>query len=93
MTVQVKNLIQKPLSLFITTTCPFCINANKLAVRQGVNPEVVRLDETSEGPAIRRELTELTDQRTVPYVFSKGEFIGGFTDLAKKSPEFWNSLK
>lgn len=91
--MSLKAVIQKPLSLFVTTTCPFCVNARKLAANNGVNAQVVELDRVPEGGEIRKDLTELTKQRTVPYVFSKGEFIGGYSDLSQKDSSFWNKLK
>lgn len=91
--MSLKAAIQKPLSLFVTTTCPFCVNARKMASSNGVNAHVVELDRVSDGAEIRKDLTELTKQRTVPYVFSKGEFIGGFSDLSQKDASFWDKLK
>ncbi len=34
-----------------------------------------------EGPEIQKELTSITGQKTVPFIFINGHFIGGNSDL------------
>lgn len=89
----VATQIRKPLFLAVTSTCPFCLNALRLAEHHDIKPEVMFLDKSTDGPEIRKELTGVTRQRTVPYVFSHGNFIGGFTELSKRPPSFWTGLK
>lgn len=88
----VSKLVQKPLFLAVTSTCPFCLNALRLAEHHDVEPEVLVLDKTAQGPELRKELAAITRQKTVPYIFSHGTFIGGFTELSKKSHSFWIGL-
>lgn len=93
MSSAIKTFIKKPLALYVTTTCPFCISARKLAAQQGINASVVELDNESKRQDIVDELVKLTNQKTVPYVFSQGTFIGGSSDLAAKPQTFWDKLK
>ncbi|PRT55136.1 Glutaredoxin-1 [Wickerhamiella sorbophila] len=89
----VAKLIEKPLFLAIKRTCPYCQRALQLAQEHGVTPEVVDVLENEATMELREELTARTGQRTVPYVFSKGRFIGGYTELAQEPQSFWDSLK
>lgn len=86
-------LVRKPLFLAVTTTCPFCKNAISLAKSKGVTPEVVELDVRKEGADLRRELSAMTEQTTVPYVFSFNNFVGGFDQLKKQPDAFWDKVR
>lgn len=93
MSSAIKTFIKQPLALYVTTTCPFCSNARKLASQHGINASVIELDNESKRKDIVDELVKLTNQKTVPYVFSQGYFIGGFSDLSAKPQSFWEKLK
>lgn len=87
----IAKIAKQPLSLFVTSTCPFCNGARKLAAEKRVNANVVFLDAEPQTD-LRQKLTELTGQKTVPYVFSHDKFIGGFSELKKQPQEFWDLL-
>lgn len=60
--------------------CGFCRKAKKLLEDKQLpfvyyDVDVMKMD--------RKELTELTGQKTIPMVFHKTKFIGGYTDLVK----------
>lgn len=89
----VSKLIEKPLFMAIKRTCPFCQRALKLSSEHGVTPEIVDVLESKETQKVRDDLAAKTGQNTVPYVYSKGRFIGGYSDLAKEPESFWKGLQ
>lgn len=86
----VQKIAAKPLALFVTKSCPFCNAARRLAQDRHVDAEVVVLDHDKK--SLRQELTGLTGQTTVPYVFSRSKFIGGYTELSKQPQSFWDAI-
>ena len=77
-----------PALIFSKTTCGFCARAKMCfdAVRDAgeldgfEGPAVFELNELPNGAEIQGALTEMTGQRTVPYVFVRSQFIGGGTE-------------
>ena len=68
--------------LFTKNSCPVCTRAKRLLESEGIEAEVVAIDEPVNAylaPLLLRE----TEQGTVPYVYIRGEFIGGFDELDK----------
>lgn len=66
--------------IFGTRSCSFCYRAQHLLKSQGVSYSFIDLGEAGSG-AMRQELRSETDQFTVPYVYLRGKFVGGFTEL------------
>ena len=74
--------------IFSKTTCGFCARAKMCfdAVREAgalegfEGPTVFELNEMPNGAELQGVLTEITGQRTVPYVFVQSKFIGGGTE-------------
>ena len=65
--------------MYATRTCPFCIRAEQLLRRKGVNDlEMVLLDAE---PARRAEMMERTGRRTVPQIYIGETHVGGCDDL------------
>ncbi|TYZ61891.1 hypothetical protein PybrP1_004832, partial [[Pythium] brassicae (nom. inval.)] len=74
----VQALIQKePVLVFSKTHCPHCARVKALFKDLKTDFELVELDEHADGSEIQDLLLELTNQRTVPNVFIKGQHIGG----------------
>lgn len=69
----------KPVRLFTTQFCPYCVMAKRLLQRKGAAYEEVPVDGDS---AKREELTRMTGRRTVPQIFIGDTHVGGFDDLA-----------
>jgi len=69
----------KPVKVYLTRWCPFCIQARSLLDRKGVDYEAIDVDGD---PATRTWLRDVTGQRTVPQIFIGEESIGGYTELA-----------
>lgn len=65
--------------MYTTATCPYCIRAKQFLKSKGVQSiEEIRVDGE---PALRRQMMEITGQRTVPQIFIGGQHVGGCDDL------------
>ncbi len=69
----------KPVTIYSTPTCPYCINAKKLFTNLNVPFTDVDL---SANPTLAEELSNKHNWRTVPMIFIGDEFVGGFDDVA-----------
>lgn len=69
----------KPVKVYLTEWCPFCVRARRLLDQKGVPYEAIDVDGDF---ATRRWLSEVTGQRTVPQIFIGEEPIGGYTELS-----------
>ena len=65
--------------VYSTTVCPYCIRAKQLLERKGIEYKEINLN--NEAPEVRMELMQRTNHRTVPQIFVKDQFIGGFDQL------------
>ena len=69
----------KPVKMFSTASCPFCIRAKALLKQRGVAAiDEVRIDER---PAERATMIQLTQRYTVPQIFIGEVHVGGCDDL------------
>jgi glutaredoxin 3 len=69
----------KPVRMFTTLTCPYCIRAKALLQQRGVTQiDEVRIDLE---PGQREYMIELTGRRTVPQIFIGDAHVGGCDDL------------
>ncbi|HMO45541.1 MAG TPA: glutaredoxin 3 [Rubrivivax sp.] len=69
----------KPVRMYITLSCPYCVRAKALLQQRGVQ----RIDEVRVDlePAQRLQMMELTGRRTVPQIFIGDTHVGGCDDL------------
>ena len=75
----------KPVKIYTTTYCGFCVRAKDLLKRKGVDFQ--ELDVTGDD-AMRAKLVEMSGgQRTVPQIFIGDTHVGGYTDLARLDSE------
>lgn len=66
--------------MYSTAVCPYCIRAEQLLQRKGVDGiEKIRIDLQ---PELRIAMVEKTGRRTVPQIFIDERHIGGYDDLA-----------
>ncbi|EFN54126.1 hypothetical protein CHLNCDRAFT_24776 [Chlorella variabilis] len=77
-----------PIALFGRSTCPYCIEAQSTlesaAAGLANSPvSVVWYDKLPQGGAAWDALKAETGQKTVPYVFVNGEFLGGCDDIKR----------
>lgn len=69
----------KPVRMYTTQVCPYCIRAKQLLKQRGVEQiEEIRVDLQ---PAERDRMVELTGRRTVPQIFIGDTHVGGCDDL------------
>ena len=66
-------------TVYSTNMCPYCVRAKQLLERKGIEYKEVNL--SKEAPEVRLELMQKTNHRTVPQIFIKEQFIGGFDQL------------
>ena len=66
-------------TVYSTNMCPYCVRAKQLLERKGIENKEVNL--STEAPEVRVELMQRTKHRTVPQIFIKDQFIGGFDQL------------
>jgi len=79
------------ITVYSKNNCPYCEQAKGLLKLKGIDFEVVKIDEDSAA----REFMLSEGHRTVPQIYQDGKLLveGGYTGLAKQSPEFFNQLK
>jgi len=67
--------------IYTTSVCPYCSSAKALFKNLGVAYEEINLDNQDD---LRSKLSmENKGWRTVPMIFIKDKFIGGFDDVNK----------
>ena len=66
-------------TVYSTNMCPYCVRAKQLLERKGIEFKEINLSQ--EAPEVRVELMQRTKHRTVPQIFIKDQFIGGFDQL------------
>lgn len=66
-------------TIYTTSTCPYCNSAKKLFQSLNVPYEEINLDGKED---LRSQLSkENNGWRTVPMIFIQGKFMGGFDDV------------
>ena len=69
----------KPVKMYTTLVCPYCIRAKSLLKQRGVDTiDEIRIDLD---PAERDAMMRLTGRRTVPQIFIGDTHVGGCDDL------------
>jgi glutaredoxin 3 len=74
----------KPVKIYTTTYCGYCVRAKDLLTRKGVKYE--ELDVTG-NDEMRAKLVEMSGQRTVPQIWIGDTHVGGYSDLARLESE------
>lgn len=70
----------KPVLMYCTAICPYCVRAEHLLKQRGVNQiEKVRIDLD---PSQRELMMSRTQRRTVPQIYIGDTHVGGYDDLA-----------
>ncbi|MBB0025147.1 glutaredoxin 3 [Chitinivorax sp. PXF-14] len=71
----------KPVTLYGTDLCPYCVRAEHLLTRKGIVFEKINI---GTAPGKREEmLLKSGGQRSVPQIFVGETHVGGFDDLAE----------
>jgi glutaredoxin 3 len=70
----------KPITMYATGMCPYCIQAERLLASKGVTEITkIRIDVD---PGKREEMMTRTGRRTVPQIYIGDHHVGGYDDLA-----------
>lgn len=69
----------KPVLVYSTRICPYCMMAKRLLTQKGAAYEDVMVDTD---PVRRDEMMRRSGRRTVPQIFIGETHVGGFDDLA-----------
>ena len=70
----------KKITIYTTTTCPYCIRAKELLQRRQLSFEEVLVAYDDE--AAWEQMQKRSGMKTVPQIFFGDKCIGGYTDLA-----------
>ena len=69
----------KPVKMYTTAVCPYCIRAKQILEAKGVKEiEEIRVDKH---PQQRAHMMQITGRRTVPQIFIGDTHVGGCDDL------------
>ncbi len=69
----------RPVTIYLTATCPYCIRAERLLDAKGVTDiEKIRVDLD---PGQKNVMMERTGRRTVPQIYVGDTHVGGCDDL------------
>ncbi|MGV8949645.1 MAG: glutaredoxin 3 [Cypionkella sp.] len=68
----------KPVEIYLTQTCPYCVAAKGLLRKKGV--AFTEIDVGAK-PALRATMTQRTGRTSVPQIFIAGTHVGGCDDL------------
>jgi glutaredoxin 3 len=67
----------KPVEIYTTTFCPYCVKAKGLFAKKGIQYSEVNVDED----AARQAMVERTGgAKSVPQIFVDGQFLSGGCD-------------
>ena len=68
----------KPVKIYTTSWCPYCVRAKRLLEKKGVAYQEVDVEGDDE---TRARLVQQTGRRTVPQIFIGEHHVGGSDDL------------
>ena len=68
----------KPVTIYTTPYCPFCVRAKRLLTQKKIAYEEIDVSGDDEA---RDKLTARTGQQTVPQIFIGDHHVGGSDDL------------
>lgn len=69
---------QRPITLYTTAICPYCISAKHFLKSKGLSWTEVRIDTD---PAERSRMVERAGRTSVPQIFVGDVHVGGFDDM------------
>jgi len=70
--------MNKDVTMYTFSTCPFCIRAKEMLDRENIKYEEIEISNDREKLDV---LEQKTGHSTVPQIFVGDKFIGGFDDL------------
>lgn len=71
--------------IYTKTTCPWCVKAKQLLAEKGVEVKeyVLGVDPEAATKALVEAAVGGREVQTVPQIMLDGQYIGGYTDLAR----------
>lgn len=76
----------KPVVVFSTATCPYCVRAKALLKKENIDFDEHDVDNIPDAAAVWSEI-EKSYSTSVPAIWINKNFIGGCTDLQKLQAE------
>lgn len=70
--------MMKPVTMYATVVCPFCVRAEALLRKKGASIEKLYIDKESH---LRDEMIAKTKRRTVPQIYIGDTHVGGCDEL------------
>lgn len=70
----------KKVLIYKAPNCPYCVRASELLTAKGVTFQEIDI---STSDALRDEMIQKTQRRTVPQIFIGDYYVGGYSDLAQ----------
>lgn len=67
--------------IFSWVRCPYCVKAKALLGPLSKDVAIYDIDKMPEGDAIHAEIIAATQHETVPAIWIKNQFVGGFSDV------------
>lgn len=71
-------------SMYSTLICPYCMRAERLLNKKGVQVHKILIDSN---PEEMTKMIEITGRRTVPQIFIGDRHVGGYDDLVELDME------
>ena len=71
--------------LISATYCTFCTRLKALFIEKGTRFVSLEVDIIPNGRALFQEVQQRTNVHTVPQVFIRGKFVGGFDEVMEQS--------
>jgi glutaredoxin 3 len=68
----------KPIKIYVTDYCPYCVRAKRLLDKKGWPYQEINVEGDAEA---RAWLVKVTGRRTVPQIFIGDEPVGGSDDI------------
>jgi glutaredoxin 3 len=68
----------KPVEIYTTQTCPYCIAAKGLLKKKGVAYTEI---DVGGNPSLRATMTQRAGRTSVPQIFIAGKHVGGCDDI------------
>ena len=65
--------------MYTTSVCPFCVRAEQLLVRKGVEVNKIYIDQDAD--KFKEMLQRAKGRRSVPQIFIDDQHVGGYDDL------------
>ena len=64
--------------IYTTHYCPYCVHAKQLLERKNLSYDEINIEDND---ALRQEMMDKSQRRTVPQIFINERHIGGYDDL------------